>query len=142
MRISAVRGAERYPIPRAALAAAIVATLLSLVVIAALPGTDEGSPVICPFRAVTGLPCPFCGFLRSARLIAEGEFGTAFSMNPLDAVLLLAGLPFAAAVWLANLAAGVAVRFTLSAWERRAAWCLLGLVLAVNWAFVLYHSAV
>ena len=141
MRISAVRGAPRYPVPRAAVAAAAIAALLALFVVAALPIGDEGSPVVCPFRAVTGLPCPFCGFLRAARLIAEGRIGSAFAMNPLDAALLLVGLPLTAALWLANLTGGVALRFALSPKERRVAWGGAAIILAANWAFVLYHSA-
>lgn len=141
MRISAVHGVPRYPVPPAAVVAAAIAALLALFVVATLPATQEGSPVFCPFRAVTGLPCPFCGFLRAARLIAEGRIGNAFAMNPLDAALLLVGLPLIAALWLANLTGGVALRLALSPKERRAAWGLAVIVLAANWAFVLYRSS-
>ena len=37
----------------------------------------------CPFRAVTGLLCPFCGSLRALHSLLQGAPQLAFALNPL-----------------------------------------------------------
>lgn len=37
----------------------------------------------CPLRVVTGLHCPGCGSLRAIHQALQGNFGTAFRLNPL-----------------------------------------------------------
>ena len=46
-------------------------------------------PVICPFRGLTGLPCPGCGTTRSFFTLAEGRVLTALRLNPLGLFLWL-----------------------------------------------------
>jgi hypothetical protein len=41
------------------------------------------SLIVCPFRAVTGLPCLFCGLTRAFAYAIHGEFAAAFESNPL-----------------------------------------------------------
>ena len=41
------------------------------------------SLIICPFRAITGLPCLFCGLTRAFAYASHGEFAAAFESNPL-----------------------------------------------------------
>lgn len=41
--------------------------------LAAATGLDTGSSALCPFRAVVGLPCPFCGATRAFALAADGN---------------------------------------------------------------------
>ena len=36
----------------------------------------------CPFRSLTGLPCPGCGYTRSIESLMAGEFFTSFLHNP------------------------------------------------------------
>ena len=48
-------------------------------------GFSDG-PILCLFRNITGLPCPFCGTTRSIGNILIGEFSNAVSFN-------LAGFP-------------------------------------------------
>lgn len=48
--------------------------------------------VICPFRALTGLPCPGCGMTRAFLALGRLDIAEAFSQNPLSlplAALLL-----------------------------------------------------
>ena len=45
-------------------------------------------PVICTFRAMTGLPCPGCGLTRAFCEIARGNIGASLAMHPLGLVLL------------------------------------------------------
>jgi uncharacterized protein DUF2752 len=41
------------------------------------------SLIICPFRAITGLPCLFCGLTRAFAYATHGEFAAATESNPL-----------------------------------------------------------
>jgi hypothetical protein len=45
----------------------------------------------CPFRAITGIPCPTCGTTHAALALLSGRLGDAFTANPLAA---LAGIGF------------------------------------------------
>lgn len=50
--------------------------------------------LLCPLRATTGVPCPFCGMTTSVKAILRLDFGAAFAANPggILAVALAAGL--------------------------------------------------
>jgi Protein of unknown function (DUF2752) len=54
----------------------------------ATSGFQEGK-VICVFRNVTGLPCPFCGGTRSVGSALSGDLAEAWSFNPLGLVALV-----------------------------------------------------
>jgi Protein of unknown function (DUF2752) len=45
----------------------------------------------CPFRAITGIPCPTCGTTHAALALLNGRLGDALSANPLAA---LGGIAF------------------------------------------------
>ncbi|WP_299042334.1 DUF2752 domain-containing protein [uncultured Thermosynechococcus sp.] len=51
-----------------------------------------GTPpfLLCPFRAITGIPCPGCGLTRSFLAIARGDFENALRMHLFGPVLFLA----------------------------------------------------
>ena len=71
--------------PRAAggtvIAAAVVgATALTTAVVVPESMSTTG-PVLCPFRLVTGLPCPGCGLTRSWVAIGHGDLHSAFAYN-------------------------------------------------------------
>lgn len=40
-------------------------------------------PTLCPFRLLTGVPCPACGISRSVGALSTGDFSTSVSMHPL-----------------------------------------------------------
>jgi len=40
------------------------------------------SGVLCPLRAVTGIPCPMCGMTTSVIATTHFDFGGAFAANP------------------------------------------------------------
>lgn len=44
----------------------------------------------CPFRAVTGVPCPGCGMTRAFLLLFQLRFGEAFAQHPAAPALLAA----------------------------------------------------
>jgi Protein of unknown function (DUF2752) len=51
--------------------------------------SDNGL-VLCPFRALTGYPCPGCGMTRAFSAIAHGDLWRALRYNPLSPFLFLA----------------------------------------------------
>lgn len=45
-------------------------------------------PTTCPFRLLTGLPCPGCGLTRSIGYLALGDFQLSIAHNPFGSFLL------------------------------------------------------
>jgi hypothetical protein len=111
-------------------AAALVAlSPLAPRVAAALPA--------CPFKLLTGLPCPTCGATRAALALARFDLAAAFAVSPLAAggwTLLVAG----------GLVAGVASLARVELHEpslpRPFRWFLLAALLA-NWAYLIWSGA-
>jgi hypothetical protein len=59
---------------------------------AILPVASDSSPVLCPLRAVTGVPCPFCGTTRGIVALVHGDIGGALLLNPGAVVLVVAAV--------------------------------------------------
>lgn len=51
-------------------------------------GVEHG-PELCPFRAMTGLPCPGCGLTRSWVFLGHGDVGAAVGFNAFGPVLFV-----------------------------------------------------
>lgn len=49
----------------------------------------QRGPILCPFRRLTGLPCPSCGLTRSVVAAAHGRLSTAVRYHPLGPLVLL-----------------------------------------------------
>jgi hypothetical protein len=92
-------------------------------VLPALPG-HPGLP--CPLRAITGVPCPFCGMTTSVESTVHLRLGDALAANPAGLVVV------AAALWLL-LRRPTRVRYSLP---------LLWVALALMWVFELYRFAI
>lgn len=60
-------------------------------------GIDDG-PVVCPFRLLTGLPCPGCGLTRAWVYLTHGQWHDSFLANPFGGVLLALVLALVVAV--------------------------------------------
>lgn len=43
----------------------------------------EDGPVLCPWRLLTGIPCPGCGGIRAIGAISTGQFEQAWLLNPI-----------------------------------------------------------
>lgn len=89
----------------------------------------------CPFREMTGIPCPLCGATRSLGLLAQGD-PSFLRYNPVWAVVVVLGIPAALLLaWRPGLRAAVA----------RAPTALkVGVVVAVGvvaWAIALANRA-
>lgn len=52
------------------------------------PHTLDSGPVLCPFRRLTGLPCPGCGMTHSFVALAHGDISGAFAYNRLGPLLM------------------------------------------------------
>jgi hypothetical protein len=62
------------------------------------PEHIEDGPVLCPFRALTGLPCPGCGLTRSWVYAAHGWWEQSFASHAFGVLLLVAVAALASVV--------------------------------------------
>jgi hypothetical protein len=46
----------------------------------------------CPFRAITGQPCPFCGMTRACIAAAHGHIGQSLAYNPGGFLVFIAAI--------------------------------------------------
>ena len=51
------------------------------------PAWASAGPPLCPFRLVTGLPCPGCGLTRSLVSLLHGDVSAAVCFHPLGPVV-------------------------------------------------------
>lgn len=65
---------------------------------AVTPAVSTSGPTLCPFRLITGLPCPGCGLTRSWTAAAHGDIAEAFSYNFFGPISLIATVLFVVAV--------------------------------------------
>jgi hypothetical protein len=108
------------------------AAYAAVVLQAAHPILPEGGAPLCPFRLLTGIPCPGCGMGHSLVFALRGDFAGSFHSHPL-------GIPFLIlwTGWLGwgalNLSRGRPFSDGFLPPLRRpaAAWSALALVLAV-----------
>lgn len=60
--------------------------------------SSSGEYLICPFKFVSGIPCPACGSTRATTLLFQGELSAAFWLNPL--VFITHFLFIIGAIWM------------------------------------------
>jgi hypothetical protein len=110
------------------------ASLGATAVGAAAPDAELDGPTLCPFRLVTGLPCPFCGLTRSLVAFGQGRVEVSFERAPLGPLV-----PFLAlAVGVAAVAA--MARGRALAWPHRVLIAGAAAV-AASWALQLARVA-
>ena len=106
--------------------AAVIALAGSVVL---TPSGLAHGPVICPFRAITALPCPLCGLTRSFVAMGHADPLTAFDHHAFGPLLFLAALTMIA-LRVATVARGrPAQRWTPSRPARLALWSIAGVLL-------------
>jgi hypothetical protein len=91
--------------------------------------------VVCPLRALTGIPCPTCFGTRAMLAVMAGHWGEAVRLNPLVAA---GGISLFALVPAAGLIGGAGLprpRFSAVALTR-AAWAAAALTV-LNWAYLI-----
>lgn len=68
-------------------------SVFTLILIAShMTSSFTEGPVLCLFRKISGLPCPFCGTTRSIGSLAQGAISSAWSYNPLGIPIALSGV--------------------------------------------------
>ena len=121
-----------------ALAWVLAAGALSACALApVLPVLARFAPV-CPFHALTGVPCPGCGSTRAVLALFRGDVAAAFGFNPLAATALAAGIVggLLAPLWVLGGGPLPALAPVLPARTRVA----LGALLIVNWAYLVWRG--
>lgn len=94
--------------------------------------TDDGR-TWCPFKALTGLDCPFCGATRAAAALAHGDLLAALDHNAFFVAVVLpvavfAWVRWARAAWRGAPAPVVSNRATLGWIAVTGAWWVLRLM--------------
>ena len=114
----------------------IVLVWMGLGVAAVLLSAHLNRPVeLCLIKRFTGLPCPTCGFTRGVLSLLSGRPGPAWLYNPL---LFLVLALFIAVTGIRILFAR-SLRIRLTRTERAVAWLIAAVLLAANWAYVIFY---
>lgn len=66
--------------------------IVMLTAAAGFSATGVHPTLICPLRALTGVPCPLCGMTTSVEATMQGDLGAALSANPGGLVAVVAAL--------------------------------------------------
>ena len=90
---------------------------------------------LCLFKRITGLPCLTCGFTRGALCLLRGRPDQTWLYNP----LLFSVLALLIAATGIRILFGRSLRILLTRIERIVAWLLAAVLLAANWAYVIFY---
>jgi hypothetical protein len=90
----------------------------------------------CPFRALTGHPCPFCGGTHSFAYVWQGDLSSAAAVYPLGP-LLFAGTVLAILLLVLSLIGGRTLAVRLTPGLGRAVAVAACIPLAVSWGLKL-----
>jgi hypothetical protein len=68
----------------------IAVGLFSIKVLSNYNSDFTKGPTVCPFKLVTGLPCPGCGTTRAVAALLDGRFSDSIGFNPLGVTFVVA----------------------------------------------------
>lgn len=108
---------------------------------AALRNLDQIPGLRCPWQALLGIPCPFCGTTTTLRHLLAANPHFAFQINPIIALLAIAGVLFA----LNEIAGLVIGRRLIIRMSRSQGWWIARVFLAMialNWVYVFFRGNV
>ena len=91
----------------------------------------EDGPVLCPWRLLTGYPCPGCGGIRAMGAISTGQFEQAWLLNPL--AFLVCGVVL---VWAFRITPLIKFAQQASIKFRSQAFAIQAIAMALLYAFV------
>jgi glycerol-3-phosphate acyltransferase PlsY len=97
-----------------------------------------GRGIPCPLRALTGVPCPFCGMTTATVALTHGGWGTAARTSPL-ACLAAALVVGTAPVLLARTTGRMRPPHPWSAAARQRTGRVMAVVVAASWIFQLHR---
>jgi hypothetical protein len=104
------------------------------------PALLRDSLPLCPFRCITGKPCPFCGLTRAIALAGGAHWRQAFQMNPIWPIF--AGLIVVMAILF--FVDGIGDRYSAAAFSRaissRWVWILGGLMIFDAWRIIFFNG--
>ena len=135
VHVAVVRAGAEARLRNALLLAGLVLWMLYTRVYWGLHAMHLGLPQ-CPFLAITGHPCPFCGGTRSFAYVWDGKFTNAVMLYPLGPLLFVGttlAIPLLAVALLAD--RDLTVRMPEGV-RRPLLGCAAG-VLVVSWALKL-----
>lgn len=98
----------------------------------------EWPPILCPFRVLTGVPCPTCGATRALFAFAQGDLVASLRLNPLVGGGLLLALPYLAYATLVSVFRLPRLRIAqVGPGEARLTRIATWVVLAAAWGFLI-----
>jgi hypothetical protein len=68
----------------------IAVGLFSIKVLSNYNSDFTKGPTVCPFKLLTGFPCPGCGTTRAVAALLDGRLSDSIGFNPLGATFVLA----------------------------------------------------
>lgn len=87
----------------------------------------------CPLKALSGIPCPFCGLTTGSAWIARGEWREALNCNILSPVLVVLSAALAVYTLSIRIFAGRRVDWEMDGRARRRLWLAGGSLTAISW---------
>ena len=118
---------------RGLLAAGIVVFLIGFAWLS-FPGGGIPFMPLCPFKGMTGLPCPLCGGTRAAHALLRGDLAATLYLNPL-AIPAVAGCIIAALVLFYEAASGQPLPHRQAAQRLISKLAPYGLIVLAIWWF-------